>query len=158
MSKKGMSEIITYILLLSLAVSLGTFITVWYKSTTEKQISGFLTPIEGSSQCDEVNVNVVFNYGACSISVYNTGSLTFDSMKITYADSNGGFNSTDYDSINLIPRMSLNDIEIPNEGMANRENLVNINIIPIVVSGKQPYYCNKGYSFNTNGSVFDGCQ
>ena len=154
-NKKGMSEVISYILILALAVSLGTFITVWYKSTTEKQIAGFLTPVEGTSQCDEVNVNLVFNYDACSVNVYNTGSLTITDMKITYSDTGGNSNITDYNKINLMPRSNV-PLDIPVEGIT-RTNLVNVNIIPIVMSGKQPYYCSKGFIFNTDGRNFNGC-
>ncbi len=149
-----MSEIITYVLILSLAVSLGTFIAVWYKGTTERQASGILTPLEGSSECDEVNVNIAFNYGSCTITVYNTGGLAISGMRINYADATGGFNSTEYNSVSLMPRANM-PIEIPVEGL-NRVGLSNINIIPIILSGKQPYYCSKGYNFNTNGE-FSGC-
>ena len=95
-SKKGISEIISYVLILGLAVALGAMITVWYQSTTQKQTAGIIDPVEGTSQCQDVNVNVAFDYDNCEISVYNTGTSLINSFKVTYSDSLGGISITDY--------------------------------------------------------------
>jgi hypothetical protein len=155
-NKKGLSEIISYILILSLAVSLGTFIMVWYKGLAEKEVSGVLTPLEGTSQCDDVNINVVFNYDSCAITVYNTGNLAVKGLKITYADAFGGFNTTDYLDMQIQPRLNSGPIVFPIEGI-DPSRVVNANIVPFVIASKQLYYCSKGYSFNTDGSEFSGC-
>src|SRR3989344_677084 len=131
--KKGVSEIVAYVLIVGMAVAIGTVITVWYRSTTERQVEGILTPIEGSSQCADVNVNVAFGYDDCSISVYNTGSALIKELKITYTDDSGGLNTTDYaaPSGTVPPRLSTK-ILLPTEGIS--ESRINtVNIVPIIV-------------------------
>lgn len=153
-NKKGISEVIAYVLMVALAVALGTFIAVWYKSTVQTQVSGILNPIEGSSQCDEINVNLVFNYATCGITVYNTGTLNIDALKITYSDNAGGLNNSNYE-VKIPPRLN-QPIDLPIDGGIVRENLRTVIVIPIVTVDKQSYYCSRDYMFNALEN-FIGC-
>lgn len=154
-SKKGISEIISYVLILGLAVALGAMITIWYQSTTEKQTSGIINPIEGTSQCQDVNVNVAFDYDHCAISVYNTGTSLINSFKITYSDSDGGVNITDY-QIPIPPRLSETISLLSVEGIT-ASSVSYISVVPIVIVNKQPYYCTGDYSFKTEEGVTFYC-
>lgn len=151
--KKGISEIISYVLILGLAVALGAMISVWYQSTTQKQTSGIINPIEGTSQCQDVNVNVAFDYQNCAIAVYNTGTSLINSFKVTYSDSNNEVNITDY-HVKILPRLS-NTIPLAGIVGINPSSLSYVSVVPIVIVNKQPYYCTGEYSFQTNGTVFD---
>ncbi len=144
MHKKGISEIIAYVLIVSMAVTLGTIVTIWYRSTTEKQVEGILNPIEGSSQCEDVNVNVAFHYDTCSIAVFNTGSITLDAFKVTYSDDSGGINTSDYE-LKIPPRLS-QELTLPTEGI-DEQQVETVNVVPIIIVGIQPYYCTSNYIF-----------
>lgn len=154
-SKKGLSEIIAYVLILGLTVALGAMITVWYQSTTQKQTSGIIDPVEGTSQCQDVNVNVAFGYDDCTISVYNTGTSMIDSFRVTYSDTLSGINITDY-PIKIPPRLSTPEpIALSSVEGITAANLNYVSVVPIVIVNKQPYYCTGEYSFKTNGTEFN---
>ncbi|MFH1637608.1 MAG: hypothetical protein ABIB71_04255 [Candidatus Woesearchaeota archaeon] len=81
--KKGISQIIAFVLLLSFAVGLGTVVIMWYTSTTETQTETLITPAEGRIECDEVMINLKLNYNHCNITVYNFGVTTIYGLMFT---------------------------------------------------------------------------
>lgn len=82
MHKKGVSPVIAYVLLISLAVGLGALVFNFYIGTTEKQTETFLDPIEGGMECDSVNINVGFDNE--NIKIYNSGMLSINKLKIDF--------------------------------------------------------------------------
>lgn len=153
LTKKGVSEIIAYVLIVSLAVTLGTLVTIWYKSTTEKQVETLLNPLEGSTQCEGVNVNLAFRSDTCSVAVFNTGTTMIDSLQITYTDGSGGINTSKYE-LKIPPRLS-QEITLPSEGVQSG-NIDTINVLPIILVDNQPYFCQGNYLFRAT-QAFSNC-
>ncbi|MEA3378541.1 MAG: archaellin/type IV pilin N-terminal domain-containing protein [Nanoarchaeota archaeon] len=81
MNKKGVSPVIAFILLLSLAVTLGLLITYWSKESAETQVDTILTPISNAAECEQINININ-NYDTCLLKIYNAGTRTIEQLEI----------------------------------------------------------------------------
>lgn len=87
-SKRGVSLIISWVLLLGLAIALGMAIFSWAKIQTEKNVESTLNYVEGSMNCEQVSIGVsIINADpSCSgdkietIKITNTGKLTIDAV------------------------------------------------------------------------------
>lgn len=79
--KKGISDLVAWVLLIGFAVSLGVFVTRWSLQQAEKSTSGVEEMIMGDVQCNDVAI-----YGVCEknangantgyVIITNKGTLT----------------------------------------------------------------------------------
>lgn len=117
MNKKGISEIISWVLLIGFAVSLAVIVTTWTLKNTEKTTEGVVKMVTGDMRCSEVYINLevdcvnkqlkaAMNNGKFKIStiLIRAGSYNdkreIDLMPNDKIDLNIGFNS---ESIEVVP-------------------------------------------------------
>tara|TARA_Y100000310_G_scaffold302635_1_gene340224 strand:+ start:60311 stop:60739 length:429 start_codon:yes stop_codon:yes gene_type:complete len=91
-TKKGISIIIGWILLLGFTITLALLVFSWSKSQAESLSEETATFVEGRLECTEIAINVVPNDDCSSINVNNRGKLNIDQLVILT------FVGTDYDS------------------------------------------------------------
>ena len=81
-SKKGMSEIIAWILLLGFSISLAVIIFNWTRTHTEELTESTVSFVEGKLECQEIAINVATNDDCSTITITNKGKLTIDQLAI----------------------------------------------------------------------------
>lgn len=82
MNRKGISPIIAFVMLMALAVTLGTFVTIWYTKSTESQTKTIVEKFGNADECADVRFDVSFDYDNCIVVVYNLGSFTIDKIQV----------------------------------------------------------------------------
>lgn len=83
-NRLGVSEVVSYTLLIALAVGLAAFVTIWYTRSSEQQATGLIEVYETSAECTDVDFKISFEYNECNITVYNTGMLNINQLKAYY--------------------------------------------------------------------------
>lgn len=81
-TKKGIAPIIAFIMIMALAVTIGTFVMTWYTKAAEKQTETTISKYASSEECSEVKFDVAFDYDNCAAIIYNLGSFKIDSVKV----------------------------------------------------------------------------
>ena len=81
-TKKGMSEIIAWILLLGFSISLAVIIFNWTRTHTEELTKSTVSFVEGKLECQEIAINVAANDDCSIITITNKGKLTIDQFAI----------------------------------------------------------------------------
>jgi len=145
--KKGISAIVSFALLIGLAVALGTIVTVWYKAAAESQIETVLLPFANEADCGDVNINVAFDYDYCYLKVYNSGTLKIIKYEAHSVPAQEPENPIVYDVsydgyYEVLPRQWAGNVTLnpfPN-GMK-------VEVFPIVNVGGQDMKCNKNRLF-----------
>ncbi|MBI4447480.1 hypothetical protein HY643_00720 [Candidatus Woesearchaeota archaeon] len=99
MKKKGISPLIAYVILVGFAVGLGAIFTTWYMNTSQDTREQYFKEIETGIQCEDVKLNVGFNYDSCKVEVFNTGIQVWKKVAISgsYLDSGGARQKIDED-------------------------------------------------------------
>ncbi len=89
-SRIGASQIIAWVLLLGLGVSLATMVFLWTTSQTEDMSESAIRFVEGNMECDNVMINVKSNSGTnnCTFTVSNTHYLNISKLIIRRVDIN----------------------------------------------------------------------
>jgi len=127
--KKGVSEIVSFVLLIGFVVSLGVLVTTWFKEQTEKTTTTLVKETIGDIRCSDVSLNAYFiNPPACDrINITNTGY--FRILQVTVRSQ---FGSRNYNlEINITESKDLNIGGSFNE----------VEIIPIIKSEKELVAC-----------------
>ena len=75
MRNKGQSEIISWVLLIGLAVSLAVIVTVWTREQAEESIEGVVSKSESDYRCNEVSFNAVVDCNTGNVDVVNKGNF-----------------------------------------------------------------------------------
>jgi len=90
--KRGASLIISWVLLLGLAIGLGMAIFSWSKIQTEKQLESTINYVEGSMDCEQVSIGATVVTCVSSqiswINVTNTGKLKIEAVVLRNLDVN----------------------------------------------------------------------
>ncbi len=124
-SKKGIGDIIAWVLLIGLSVALATMVTVWTKQQASKTTEFIIQDVEGDIQCADVSFKAsVVDQAACKdINISNTGY-----HKIIKVSARTDFGATEF-SIDLMPQADSKvlNIAIPSTG---------VDIIPIIQSSR----------------------
>ncbi|MFH0752696.1 MAG: hypothetical protein V1914_03825 [archaeon] len=83
-NKKGISPVISWVLILGFSMTLAVVVTSWYLQQSEQMTESSLTTLEGGMECNEVSINVAYTYDGvnCWLKVSNTGKYKIDSVKI----------------------------------------------------------------------------
>ncbi len=113
-SKKGISAIIGYVLLLGLAVALGMFVTSWYLKSSGSQSEQVLTAVEGGLLCEEVSINMGFDYENCKVKVKNTGKFIITKFDLAFSGGAGVLNPSQYTYKEaILPRANAESLKLP---------------------------------------------
>src|SRR3989339_952849 len=82
--KKGIAPVIAWVLLLSLTITMGVFVTRWYLARTEGMTESTVNSLSGGIECSDVNINVAYTGtpANCNIKVSNTGSFRISRVLI----------------------------------------------------------------------------
>ena len=84
-SKKGISPVIGWILMVGLTITLAGVVTVWMKSTATYTAEKMTTTVGTDIQCSDVSINA-YEYGGqinCDIiNLINRGYFTIESVKL----------------------------------------------------------------------------
>lgn len=134
-SRLGLSAIIGYVLLITLVVTLATFVTVWYKGTSERQIGQTLEHFENTAECSDVKYEVVFLYGDCELEIYNLGKFKMDKVKLDYYLANGEVESETLE-LNIMPRYGVETEEMPRDS-----EILKVKVTPIIVTDSKEISC-----------------
>ncbi len=92
-SKKAISPVIAWVLLVGFSVALASIVGSWYLSQSQEMTEEALTTLEGGIECNDVNINVAYTKdqnGDCMIKVSNTGSFKINMVRIN--DIQKGYN------------------------------------------------------------------
>lgn len=81
-NKKAIAPIIATILLLGLAVTLGTSVYLWQVRQTESLSKGLVRFASGVLECDNINFNVYAKDGCTKTTIKNSGFFDIDSFAI----------------------------------------------------------------------------
>lgn len=98
-SKKGVSPLVSWVLIITMTIGLGAIITSWYLNRTEDTTSQTMATLEGGIECSEVNINVAYTKDPaekCIVKVANTGNLKIDYVKLDSNQYVFGRNHGDY--------------------------------------------------------------
>ncbi|MBI4153699.1 hypothetical protein HY501_00020 [Candidatus Woesearchaeota archaeon] len=155
-SKKGISVVVGFVLMLSFAVALGAIVTTWYLKFSEKQSETIVGSAEANAECDRVNMNIGLMNAttqnpaeACSIKILNTGELSIAKVKIEYYPS-----ATIYDplQVDIIPRSSVN-VALPSV----EKDFEKLYVTPIILVNEQEVICPKDTVYTQPSGWFSGC-
>lgn len=160
MKKKGIAPIIAVVMIMALAVTLGTFVTIWYTKASEAQTKTIIEKYGGVDECADVRFDVSFNYTKCYAVIYNLGTFTIGKVKVDRYFKNGyvpqgpeiwetGRGSEICAEGGLIPK---NGCAIP----MNSSILSKIQFTPIITSGNSLISCVNEKEFKPEGG-FSGC-
>lgn len=103
-TKKGMSEIIAWILLLGFSISLAVLIFNWTRTHTQELTESTVSFVEGKLECQEIAINVVTNDDCSTITITNKGKLTIDQLAIRTFRQN--YENTLMETTKLAPKQS----------------------------------------------------
>src|SRR3989344_3921670 len=95
--KKGVSEIISWVLLIGFAVSLAAIVTMWTLRNTETTTEGVVKMVTEDIKCSEVFINLAIDCTTKTLTVINDGKFKIDKLMIR-ADS-----SSETIEANLMP-------------------------------------------------------
>ena len=124
--KKGVSEIISWVLLIGFAVSLAAIVTMWTLRNTETTTEGVVKMVRGDIKCSEVFINLAIDCTTKTLTVINDGKFKIDKLMIR-ADS-----SSETIEANLMPGK---------EQSLNIDFINNIEVIPLVKLDKEFIGC-----------------
>ena len=82
MNNKAATEIISWVLLVGMTIALATIVSLWIKSTAEKQVKDIIEPIEEDLLCNEVSFNVNLTNDCKNPKITNKGSFKIDDFTI----------------------------------------------------------------------------
>jgi len=134
-SRVGMSPVIGYVLLITLVIGLATFVTIWYKQSSEKQIGQTLDYFENSAECADVKYELVFGYGDCQFGIYNLGKFKIDKVQLDYSLINGELETTTKE-LNILPKYGEIVSDLPTSS-----EIVKIKVTPIIITGTKQISC-----------------
>ena len=153
-SKKGISAIIAYVLLLGMAVALGVFVSMWYLQASEKQSTQILGSIEGGALCDEVNANFGFDYVNCKFNIKNSGKYTIQKIDFNILDATGNPIAYTYDGT-IAPNK---DDQTDKITQLDNENGISFTATVYVKSGEQLLSCAKDREYKSDSTTsFTSC-
>ena len=107
--RKGIGQVLTWVLLLGFAVALATVIFFWASKHTEKVSGTTISYVEGGMQCEQVAINFDETYGsACSedVIVQNVGYLKVSKLSIRKVSEDPAYK--DAFEASLMPQASYN--------------------------------------------------
>ena len=155
-TKKGISPVIAYVLVIGFAAALGAIVISWYTNLSKEQSETLLGESESSIDCERVNVNVGmlnFTYpepaNTCSLKILNTGELKITKLKLEFYPSPNIYTPAE---VNINPRYFA-VIGLP----AGESLFEKLYVTPIIdVSGKE-VSCPKETIYTQEPGWFDGC-
>lgn len=126
-TKKGMSDIVAWVLLIGLSVALAAIVTVWTKQQVSKTTEFIIEDVEGDIQCADVSFKAFIANPPCSgINISNTGyhKIIRVSLRTQF------MNQPQQVDVNLLPQTDSKvlNINVPTQG--------GVDIIPIIQSSK----------------------
>ena len=124
--KKGVSEIISWVLLIGFAVSLAAIVTMWTLRNTETTTEGVVKMVRGDIKCSEVFINLAIDCTTKTLTVINNGKFKIDKLMIR---ADGTIETIES---NLMPGK---------EESLNIDFINNIEVIPLVKLDKEFIGC-----------------
>ncbi len=122
-SKRGMAEIVSWILLIGLSVAIATMVTVWTKQQATKTTEFIIQDVEGDIQCADVSFKAFIVTPPCDdINISNTGY-----HKIVKVSARHQFGTQEF-QVDLLPQT---DSKVLNINIPSK-----VDIIPIIQSSK----------------------
>lgn len=109
LKKRGDSAIISWVLLIGLAIATATTIFFWLQGQTEKYTEETTKFVEGDISCKEISLNAILDENCENLKIINKGMLNIDKVKIRIYKND--------DSVNIIedglipPKQSI-DVDI----------------------------------------------
>ena len=103
--KRGISELISYVLLLGLAIALGILVINWFKDQATTTITEIEATTETEMLCADVSLNGAINTDCSTgdLNISNRGYHKIDSIKVrSRINTNSNLISTNY-NVNLNP-------------------------------------------------------
>lgn len=134
-SRLGMSPVIGYVLLITLVIGLASFVTVWYKQSSEKQIGQTLDFFENTAECTDVKYELVFQYGKCQMAIYNLGKFKIDKVQLDYSLENGELESITKE-LNILPKYGEIITDLPSSSTIEK-----VKVTPIIISSTKQISC-----------------
>ncbi len=124
--KKGISEIISWVLLIGFAVSLAAIVTMWTLRNTETTTEGVVKMVTGDIKCSEVFINLGVDCTTKTLTIINDGKFKIDKLMIRADD------AVETREINLMP----------GKGESLNINFIdNIEVIPLIKLDKEFIGC-----------------
>jgi len=145
--KKGISPIIAFVLLITLVISLGTFVSIWYKNTSTKQMEIALEQLENTAECSQVRFEIGFDYETCSISVFNAGEEIINNLGIVYSFTDSTKQS-EIKELSISPNARKSITQVP--------NFVKAVFSPILIRGGKEITCTDEREFSLK-NPFECC-
>jgi hypothetical protein len=81
-NKKAASQIIAWVLLLGLTISLAIGVYQFTKGQAEGLTDSTVTSLEGNLECENVKINVKPDGSCATLDITNTGTITVDKISI----------------------------------------------------------------------------
>lgn len=145
--KKGISPIIAFVLVITLVISLGAFVSVWYKNTSTKQIEMAMEQLENTADCAKVKFEVGFDYETCSITVFNAGEELINNLEMVYSFIDGTKQS-EIKELSISPGARKSITQAP--------NFMNLVITPILIRTGKEITCTDERKFSLK-NPFECC-
>ena len=90
LSKKGISPVIAWVLIVGFTMVLGLIVSNWYIQQSKATAKSALGSLESSIECNDIKINVAFirkpDASECWLKVSNTGMLKIAKVKINGED------------------------------------------------------------------------
>ena len=122
-NKRGMGEIVGWVLLIGLSVAIATMVTVWTKQQATKTTEFIIDDVEGDIQCADVSLKAFIVTPPCTdINISNTGYHTIIKVNARHQ-----FGTQEF-QVDLVPQTNTKvlNINIPSK----------VDIIPVIQSSK----------------------
>ena len=125
--KKGISEIISWVLLIGFAVSLAAIVTIWTLRNTEQTTESVVRMVNEDIKCSEVYINLGVDCNTKTLTIINNGKFKIDKVLIRDGSSSSQI------QIDLMP----NNQQVLNSAFSSNS----IEVIPLVKAEKELIGC-----------------
>jgi hypothetical protein len=88
-NKRGVGDIIGWVLLIGFGVALATSVFIWMKGQTEEMTESTVNYVEGEMVCEDVAINVAVNEMCNELTIVNKGKFNIDALNIIYYPATG---------------------------------------------------------------------
>lgn len=128
LKKKGISLLISWVLLVGFVVALAVFVTMWSRQQAERNIGEVIEMIEGDARCNDVSLNAEVNCAEKKVNLVNRGYFTIyklviriykidgdvgsdnkDNLKIEYGDSYTYNFPEEFERLEIVPVIKIDD-------------------------------------------------
>lgn len=158
--RKGVSPIIAAVMLITIAVGLGAFVTVWYKQSATSQATDVLATLGTSPECESVKFEVSYDYAGCKLYVFNNGQFKIDNVSIGYfaTDKSSKVSITDSALPKVKPGRCVDAIPASwlSPPQDTQKTIDKFKITPLIIRDGKAYACPNEMEFKPTGT-FTNC-